>query len=376
VRIDFETDIDDAAWATRLEGIDVVVNAVGIAAERRGSSFEAIHDLAPRALFRACVAQGVQVVQISALGADAQAQSRFHLSKRAADDDLLAMHRTAVVVQPSVVFGPDGTSAALFAALASLPVVPLPGDGRQQVQPIHVDDVAAAIVAIVRHPPADARRIALVGPQAVELRALLAALRMRMRLPPPRFLHVPMRVARLGVRVAAAVRPGWLSTELLDMLERGNTADPAATMRALGYAPRPVADLIEGERDRIVGSSVWLVPLLRLAIAIVWLAAAAVSFGLYPLEDSVALVERTRLHGAMALAAVYAGAALDAFFGIATLFTKSPRRLWLAQIAVIVAYTLILTLAIPETWLHPFGPLVKNVPIVAALLVLWQWSRR
>jgi nucleoside-diphosphate-sugar epimerase len=376
VPVDFELDVSEPSWAPKLDGVDAVVNAVGIAAERQDGSFDTIHHAAPRALFGACATRGVQVVQVSALGADAQARSRFHLSKRAADDYLLAVHGNAVVVQPSLVFGPGGTSATLFSALASLPLVPLPGDGRQQVQPVHVDDVAAAIVAIVRDPPRGDRRIALVGPQPVQLRELLSALRERMGFPPPRFVQVPMRLARWGVRVAAAVRPGWLSTELLDMLERGNTADPAAATRVLGYTPQPAVERIDGERERIVASAAWLVPLLRLAIAITWLAAAAVSFGLYPLEDSVALVERTGLHGTMALAAVYAGAAVDAYFGIASLLQRNTRYLWMAQIAVVVAYTVILTIAIPETWLHPFGPLVKNVPILVAILLVSRMSPR
>lgn len=377
VRVDFECDVSDATWASRLAGVDVVVNAVGIAAERRGSSFHAIHDAAPRALFRACAARGVRVIQVSALGADAHAHSRFHLSKRAADEDLLALHDSAWVVQPSLVFGPGGTSAALFAMLATLPVIPLPGSGRQQVQPLHVNDLAAAIVALASRPPVGAqRRIALVGPRPVALRDLLGALRMRMGLPPARFVPVPMQFAHFGVRVAAGLRPGWLSTELLDMLERGNTADPGATIRVLGYVPRPVDEQIDGERERIVGSSLWLVPLLRMAIAVVWLVAAAVSLGLYPLEDSVAMVERTGLHGALALSAVYAGAGIDAIFGIATLLARRPHYLWLAQIAVIVAYSIILTIAIPETWLHPFGPVVKNLPLLVAIMIVARLSRR
>jgi uncharacterized protein YbjT (DUF2867 family) len=377
VRVDFQSDVTEAAWAPRLAGVDVVVNAVGIAAERRGASFHAIHDAAPRALFRACAARGVRVVQVSALGADTQAQSRFHLSKRSADEELLALHDDAWVVQPSLVFGPGGTSAALFTMLASLPVVPLPGSGRQQVQPLHVDDVAAAIVALASRPPVDEeRRIALVGPRAVELQDLLAALRARMGLPRARFVRVPLALARFGMRIGAVLRPGWLSTELLDMLERGNTADPGATVRVLGYLPRPVAERIDGNRERIVASSLWLVPLLRGAIAVVWLAAAAVSLGLYPLEDSVAMVERTGLHGALALAAVYAGAVVDACFGIATLLARRTRYLWIAQIVVIVAYTIILTIAIPETWLHPFGPVVKNLPLLVAIVLVSRMSRR
>ena len=377
LRVDFAADVSDDAWAPRLDGVDVVVNAVGIAAERPGTSFEHVHTQAPRALFDACAQRNVQVIQISALGADANARSGFHLSKRAADDYLLAIHPTAVVVQPSLVFGPGGTSATLLGALATLPVVPLPGRGEQRVQPLHVEDLAAAIVAIVRRtPPANRRRIALVGPNALELRALLHVLRTRMGLPPPRFIPVPMALVRWAVRMGAALRPGWLSTDLLDMLERGNTADPAATRRILGYAPRPAGEFVDGERDRIVASSVWIVPLMRTAIAAVWLAAAAVSFGLYPLEASVQMVERTGLHGNMALAAVYAGAGIDAAFGIATLLQRSDRWLWIAQAVVIVTYSIILSIALPETWLHPFGPLVKNLPILVAILLCLRLSRR
>jgi len=324
-----------------------------------------------------CARWGVQVIQISALGADAGARSGFHLSKRAADDYLLAIHPTAVVVQPSLVFGPGGTSATLLCALATLPVVPLPGRGEQRIQPLHVDDLAAAIVAVVRRaPPARARRVALVGPDAIELRTLLHILRTRMGLSPPWFVPVPKGLVRWAVRLGAAMRPGWLSTDLLDMLDRGNTADPAATRRLLGYAPRPAAEFVEGERDRIVASSVWVVPLMRTAIAIVWLTAAAVSFGLYPLEASVQMVERTGLRGGMALAAVYAGAAVDAAFGIATLLQRNDRWLWIAQAVVIVGYSIILTIALPETWLHPFGPVVKNLPILAAILLCLRMARR
>lgn len=98
-----------------LRGIDVVINTVGIFRESRGQRFTQLHDIAPRAVFEACVQSGVRrVIQVSALGADAQAGSAYHLSKRAADDYLLSLKLDAVVVQPSLVYGPGGTSAALF----------------------------------------------------------------------------------------------------------------------------------------------------------------------------------------------------------------------------------------------------------------------
>ena len=87
IGVDYARDVDPDAWRGRLTGVDAVINTVGILREGRGRGFDAIHDQAPRALFAACREAGVhRVIQVSALGADAGAASRFYLSKRAADD--------------------------------------------------------------------------------------------------------------------------------------------------------------------------------------------------------------------------------------------------------------------------------------------------
>jgi uncharacterized membrane protein YphA (DoxX/SURF4 family) len=118
----------------------------------------------------------------------------------------------------------------------------------------------------------------------------------------------------------------------------------------------------------------WLLPLLRVSLAAVWLTAGVVSFGLYPVSDSMALLARTGLTGPAASIALYGAATLDIVMGLATLF--APRRgLWLAQIGLIAAYTAIITIFLPEQWLHPYGPVVKNLPILAALAMLHQLDR-
>src|SRR5690349_12394810 len=70
IAADFTRDFDVEVWKKRLAGIDVVINAVGILREHGRQTFQALHDRAPRALFAACEAANVKVVQISALGAD------------------------------------------------------------------------------------------------------------------------------------------------------------------------------------------------------------------------------------------------------------------------------------------------------------------
>jgi hypothetical protein len=69
---------------------------------------------------------------------------------------------------------------------------------------------------------------------------------------------------------------------------------------------------------------------------------------------------------------LYGAAFMDLAFGIATLALRNRQWLWFAQMAVILLYTLIISVRLPEFWLHPFGPLLKNLPMLAAILVLHE----
>src|SRR5690606_38850372 len=182
VEVDFARDHAAANWLPRLEGVDAVVNAVGIIAPSPGQDFDAIHVRAPMALFEACRQARVgRVVQLSAIGADEGARSDYHRTKYEADRMLLGSGLSAVVVQPSLVYSPEGESTRLFASLAVMPVVPVPGDGRQKVQPVHLDDLCALVLACLEH-PAPPGRVEAVGPAPLELRQYLLRLRALMGL--------------------------------------------------------------------------------------------------------------------------------------------------------------------------------------------------
>ena len=113
----------------------------------------------------------------------------------------------------------------------------------------------------------------------------------------------------------------------------------------------------------------------RTVLAIIWLWSGMVSLGLYPVADSLVLLERVGLTGMPALAALYAGATLDIALGLLTL--RFPgRRLWMIQGVVVAFYTVILTLSMPELWLHPFGPVLKNLAVFNLLWLLYRNERR
>jgi uncharacterized protein YbjT (DUF2867 family) len=366
-------------WQQHVAKVDAVVNAVGILREQGRQTFRALHTEAPVELFRACAAAGTPVViQVSALGADHGAQSRYHLSKKAADDELRRLPlRAAVVVQPSLVYGPQGASAALFNMLASLPALALPRRGAMPVQPVHRDDVIAGILALLDHPPAGSRTIAFVGPQAIALRDYLAQLRTALgmggRL---RVMPLPEFIFRWGARVAGMLPGSFLDAETAGMLLRGNTAAPEPFSKVLGRPPHAVARFIQPQEAPALRTqavlAAWL-PLVRWSLALLWLWTGAVSLGLYPIDDSLALLARVGLHGAAARAALYAAALLDLGLGVLTLAAPANRRrvVWAAQLVLIAGYTTLISIFLPEYWLHPYGPISKNLPLLAAVGLLW-----
>ncbi len=378
---DFTRDTDKSIWHARLRDVDVVINAVGIFNQTKHHCFEALHTDAPCALFAACAqSDSVKlVIQISALGADQGADTPYHLSKKKADDYLASLPLRACIVQPSLVYGQDGASARLFKILASMPFTLRFGAAPQLVQPIHVDDVVTAIAALVRQPLASpsngvsVQRIALVGPQALPFTDYLATLRAAMGLGKLRVLRLPSLLARM----AAQMGIGLFDRDTLRMLDRGNSADPARTTALLGRAPRAADSFIENAAaERSQAKLGWLLPVLRYAIASVWIATAIVSAGLYPAELSYLLLERTGMPPALGPLMLYGASAFDLLLGLGIVLLTQRRWLWLMQLGLIGFYTIIIAWKLPEFLLHPYGPLTKNLPMLAAIWLLYELEEK
>jgi uncharacterized protein YbjT (DUF2867 family)/uncharacterized membrane protein YphA (DoxX/SURF4 family) len=373
--IDFSKDVTTGTWTPRLAGIDVVVNTVGIFNEQGEHSFDVLHRQAPQALFAACVKTGVgRIIQVSALGADEHATTRFLASKKAADDFLLALPVSAVVIQPSLVFAEDGASSRLFARLALFPFLPL-AKTQGKVQPIFIDDLVECITRLASAPHVRGH-IAAVGATSISFRDYLQLLRARMGFSRAMVLPLPLSAVQLMVRA-----PGLrqiASADALVMLEQGNEADPAPLAEVLGHMPAGPHEFVTPMRaahlrqDAAVHVGGYL---LRVTIALMWIVTGGVSMGLYPIPDSLELLGRTGLSGPVASVALFGAAILDILIGIAVL-TMRRRWVWTAQAALILAYTIIISTHLPEFWLHPYGPILKNLPLLAAIVLMRSLERR
>jgi hypothetical protein len=163
------------------------------------------------------------------------------------------------------------------------------------------------------------------------------------------------------------------------MLDAGNIASSQDTQDLLARPPRaPEALIGDEQRDtfRREAQLSWTLPLLRVSIAAVWIWTGIVSFGLFPAESSYDLLARVGVSATLAPVMLYGAALLDLAFGFATLLMKQRTRLWQLQFALILGYTMIISFKLPEFWLHPYGPLSKNLPMLAAIYLLYTLEAR
>lgn len=230
-----------------LADADAVVYLPGIVRADGGDSFQALHVTAPKAAAELARAAGARhFVYLSALGVAADSPAAADRTKIAGEAAVRAAFPGAHAVRPSLVTGPgDHFVASTARMLRSLPVYPLPARGRTRVQPLHLDDLAAAIAALLAGPggdaaalPPDARTWELGGPDTCSLLDLTRAIRDRLGLGTP-ILPLPSWSALLLARAAALVPGKPLTVEQVRLLGTDKTVTPGARGFAdLGVAPR------------------------------------------------------------------------------------------------------------------------------------------
>jgi NADH dehydrogenase len=225
--------------ARAVAGADAVVNAVGILAPSGRQTFQSVHVAGARAIAKAAREAGSsQLVHISALGADKKSRSTYARSKAEGEAAVLAEFPGAVILRPSIVFGPEDEFFNRFAAMARMsPVLPLIGGGRTRFQPVYAGDVGAAVAAACAGRARPDAVYELGGPEIISFRQLLdrtLAWSGRRRA----YLRIPFALAKLGALLTAPLpnnlRP--LTVDQIRMLQRDNVVSDAAASDGRGLA--------------------------------------------------------------------------------------------------------------------------------------------
>jgi NADH dehydrogenase len=225
-----------------LEGATASVDLVGVLYERGRQTFEGLNVLGARNIAQAAKAEGVtRLVQVSALGADLAAASKYARTKAEGEVAVREIYPDAVVVRPSIVFGQDDGFFNKFAGMAqSSPVIPLIGGGATRFQPVFVGDVGKALARAVTSTEAAGQTYELGGPAVFTFRELME-LMLREIERPRMLLPVPFFAAEiLGAfgDLMGAFRAPPVTSDQVKLLRTDNVVSGAYPgLEALGVAP-------------------------------------------------------------------------------------------------------------------------------------------
>jgi NADH dehydrogenase len=243
---------DSVAAAVR--DADRVVNLVGILFERGNQRFDDIMAAGAETVARAAAAVDAPLTHISAIGADPDSPSRYAGAKAEGERLVLAAQSGAVIIRPSIVFGPEDDFFNRFAALARFaPALPLVGGGHTRMQPVYAADAAAAIAKVVDGELKPGTVYELGGPDVRTFKELMEFVlattgRRRLLIPVP-FALMSFKAAFLQFLPKPPITP-----DQVELLKRDNVVSDEAkrdgrTLEGLGIIPETM--------DAIVPTYLW-----------------------------------------------------------------------------------------------------------------------
>lgn len=241
---------DDASVASVMQGADAVVNCVGVLAETGKNTFDAVQADGPERIARLAKEAGItRMVHVSAIGADVDSDSDYARTKAVGEDGVLKHQPDAMIVRPSIVFGPEDDFFNRFAGMTRMgPVLPVIG-ADTRFQPVYVDDVAQAVVKGVL---GEAQGVyELGGPVTMtfrELMSLMLDVIRRRRL----VLNIPFFAARImafGFDMLQAVSLGLVKSmvtrdQVKNLAKDNVVAEGAQGFAALGIEPTAMTSVL------------------------------------------------------------------------------------------------------------------------------------
>jgi NADH dehydrogenase len=241
--------------AAACEGMDWVVNLVGILYQSGAQHFDSVQAEGAGTIAKAATAAGAsKLVHVSAIGADPDSESLYAQSKAAGEAAVKAAFPTATIMRPSVVFGPEDDFFNRFANLARLsPVLPLIDGGHTKMQPVYVGDVADAICKALVDDACAGETYELGGPRILTMKEImeytLAEAGMKRLL-----LPLPSAIAAIQASLLELLPTPPLTRDQLKLLAHDNVvSDGAKSFADLEITPTPVEAVVPRYLGRFRG---------------------------------------------------------------------------------------------------------------------------
>lgn len=230
-------------------GADHVINLVGILHESGRQKFRTVHEFGARAVAEAARSVGAGLTHVSAIGADVNSQSAYARTKALGEKAVLETIKDAVILRPSINFGPEDGFFNRFAAMARYsPALPLIGGGTTQFQPVYVGDVAEAVARSVDGAVEGGRVYELGGPNVLTFKECMQELltvidRKRLLVP------VPWWIAEIQASILGMLPGRLLTSDQVTQLRSNNVVSEEAvksgrTLTGLGIQPQSLGTIL------------------------------------------------------------------------------------------------------------------------------------
>ncbi|MGP1395560.1 MAG: NAD(P)H-binding protein [Inquilinaceae bacterium] len=371
--IDLVRSLEPEDWVPHLTGVDAVVNCAGLLQAPK-AVMEAVHHRAPAALFDACARQGVRrVIHVSAISVTEEAGTDYAISKLRGEEALRRSGLDWILLRPSLVWSPAGSYGGTSAlrGLAALPwIVPTIGRGDQPFTPITTTDLARGVVRLLAADAPIGSVFEPGGPETLTMVEITVRLRAWLGLPAAWRVAMPIGLVRVLCRLGDVMRLGPLTTTSLKQIEHGNQADPATFVAAIGFEPDSMDAALAvhpaQEQDLWHARLYFAEPVLRIALILLWTVSGLTGLAMSG-QEVAALLRPLPGPDALLIAMGRAAAILDIALAILIAIGWRPGLVAAAQVAVVATYTLLLSVLAPSLWLEPFGPLLKNLPILVLI---------
>lgn len=241
---------DDASVLAAAQGADAVINCVGVLDEVGKNTFEAVQAEGAARIARLASSIGItKMVHISAIGASPTSDSAYARTKASGEASVITYMPDAVILRPSIIFGPEDQFFNRFASMARLgPILPIIG-AKTKFQPVYVDDVAAAAVAAL---DGDADGVYELGGPDVEsfrelMQGMLKVIRRRKMIVNTPFWVAKIMASVFGIIQAVSlgiIRAPVTKDQVINLGYDNVVSDDAKGLADLGIKPKAMEAIL------------------------------------------------------------------------------------------------------------------------------------
>lgn len=231
------------------EGAEILINCVGILTETGRQKFDSVQGRGAETVARAAADVGARMIHISAIGANAEGEALYARSKAAGEAGVLRQKPDAVILRPSVVFGPEDGLFNRFAALAQMsPIMPLIGGGETRFQPVFAGDVAEAVMAAVDGRTTAGATYELGGPAVKSMKEIIEFVLATTGRQRP-LVTLPFGLAAFQAKFLQYLPNPLLTPDQVKLLKTDNVVSAGAeadgrTLQGLGIQPKTVEAIV------------------------------------------------------------------------------------------------------------------------------------